>query len=417
MHVTHDIAGVPVGELVRRFGTPLYVYSQAVIEARIAQLKSRFSVIRYAQKANPHLAVLSLMRRHGIVVDAVSAGEIRRALRAGYDPTEVVYTADLFDQPTLGLVRAYPIPVNCGSPDMIRQYAEARPGGALILRVNPGFGHGHSNKTNTGGPSSKHGIWHEDLDACLRTADELGLVVRGLHLHIGSGTSFEHLAKVADAMERLADGRDLELISAGGGLPVPYRPGEEEIDLDRYRDIWEEHRRRIERRIGHPVQLEIEPGRYLVADAGWLVARIWAVKRTPAFTFYVVDTGFHHLVRPAMYGAYHPMSLCPADGRELDGTRPVVVAGPLCESGDVFTQDEGGIVTSQELPKARVGDYLVIHKAGAYGRAMASNYNSQPYPAEVWIDGGRAEIVTPRQKLDDVIGHESVPEALAPAGV
>lgn len=412
MTVTHTIEGVEVQELARRFGTPLYVYSRRVLEERIALLRTYFPLIRYAQKANPHLAILRLMHKHGILVDAVSAGEIRRAFRAGYQARDVVYTADVFDQATLGLVREYPIPVNCGSPDMIAQYASVRPGGSVILRVNPGFGHGHSRKTDTGGPGSKHGIWHEDLEAAVRMAHQHGLRVRGLHMHIGSGTNFKHLAKVAHAMEACCNLAEIELISAGGGLPVPYRPEEEEIDLAHYRAVWEVHRQRISAKLGRSVDLEIEPGRYLVCDAGWLVARIWAIKRTSAFTFYLVDTGFHHLVRPVMYGAYHPISICPADGRLLNDTQPVAIAGPLCESGDVFTQEEGGVVVTRELPVAAVGDYLVLHKAGAYGKAMASNYNSHPYPAEVWIDQGTTELITPRQRLDEVIGKEQIPEAL-----
>jgi diaminopimelate decarboxylase len=210
-------------------------------------------------------------------------------------------------------------------------------------------------------------------------------------------------------MVALDAGSEIKTISAGGGLPTPYRPTDVRIDLDRYREIWEEHRKRFEQKIGHSVELEIEPGRYLVAEAGYLVARIWAVKKTPSFLFYLVDTGFNHLIRPAMYGAYHPMSVCPADGREIEESAPVVVAGPLCESGDVFTQEAGGVVTTQDLPKAEVGDYLVIGCAGAYGRTMASNYNSHPFPAEVWLDDGNATLITPRQNLEALFADERIP--------
>ena len=412
MNVIQEIAGVSLSDLGRRWGTPLYIYGRQAIENRIEELTSRFPIVRFAQKANPHLAILNLMRSRGVVVDAVSTGEIHRAFRAGYKPSEIVYTADVFDDSAVNLLKVHPVPVNCGSPDMIRQFAEFRPGGAVTLRVNPGFGHGHSRKTDTGGPSSKHGIWFEEIPECVRMANALGLKVNGLHMHIGSGSDFEHLSRVGEAMARLDAGRDIETISAGGGLPTPYREEDERIDLDEYFAVWESHRKEIESKLGHPVHLEIEPGRYLVAEAGWLVARIRAIKKTSDFCFYLVDSGFNHLARPVMYGAYHPMSICPEDGRSISDSQPVVVAGPLCESGDVFTQEEGGVVVSRDLPVAEVGDLLVILCAGAYGRAMASNYNSHPFPAEVWIENGIDTLITPRQEFDEVIGRESVPESL-----
>lgn len=407
--IRNEIDGAPVTELADQFGTPFYAYHKQTIETRIRELTSRFSAVRYAQKANPHLAILDLARRNGLLVDAVSAGEIRRARKAGFEVDWIMYTADVFDDRALEVLRNVPVPVNCGSTDMILQFAELRPGGSLTLRINPGFGHGHSRKTDTGGPSSKHGIWFEELSDCLRIAEECGVAVEGLHMHIGSGSDFDHLSKVGDAMVALDAGSQIKTISAGGGLPTPYRPTDVRIDLDRYREIWEEHRRKFEEKIGHSVQLEIEPGRFLVAESGFLVTRIWAVKKTPAFKFYLVDSGFNHLIRPAMYGAYHPMSICPADGRLRGGVGPVAVAGPLCESGDVFTQEEGGVITTQDLPEAKVGDYLVIGCAGAYGRTMASNYNSHPFPAEVWLDEGSAELITPRQSLDALFAEERIP--------
>lgn len=409
MNQTMEIAGAPVAALAARYGTPFYCYDAAVFQERIDRIKSRFPIVRYAQKANPHLAVLDLMRRNGVRVDAVSAGEIHRALRVGFPAEEIVYTADVFDDRAVEVVREHPIQVNCGSPDMIRQFAEIRPGGELFLRINPGFGHGHSRKTDTGGPSSKHGVWWEEVGECVALAKSLGVRIHGLHMHIGSGSNFEHLSKVAHAMAETEAGADIRVISAGGGLPIPYRPTDSPIDLDRYFEVWNGQRREIEKRLGHEVELEIEPGRYLSAEAGFLVAKIWAIKKTSDFTFYLVDAGFNHLVRPAMYGAYHRISVCAADGRTLEGVQPTVVAGPLCESGDVFTQEEGGVVVTQELPVARVGDLIVIHDAGAYGRAMASNYNSHPYPAEVWIENGKDCLITPRQTLDEVIGGERLP--------
>jgi diaminopimelate decarboxylase len=183
----------------------------------------------------------------------VSAGEIRRALAAGYQPgnlehPEIMFTADLFDAESLELVVEHNIPVNCGSPDMIDQLGAVAPGREITLRINPGFGHGHSQKTNTGGEGSKHGIWHTQIDGCKQRAANHGLVITGLHMHIGSGTDMHHLSQVCEAMERIAKevGPTLHTISAGGGLPTPYREGDERVDLAQYFALWDATRKGLE---------------------------------------------------------------------------------------------------------------------------------------------------------------------------
>jgi len=414
-----EIAGVAVTDIARRFGTPTFAYDAATIAERVRSL-SRFDVVRYAQKACSNIAVLDLVRREGGLVDATSAGELHRAFAAGYvaegDPPPVVYTADIFDRDSLDLVVARGVHVNCGSTEMIDQYAARVGKGDVTLRINPGFGHGHSRKTNTGGDHSKHGIWHEDLPEVLGRSAGLGIRVSGLHVHIGSGSDLEHLSQVCDAMEKLARqvGPQLESISAGGGLPVPYKAGDPTMDVDAYFKLWDAARRRVEAALGHPVRLEIEPGRYLVADSGFLIAEVRATKRMGANRFCLVDAGFNNLVRPAMYGSWHPMGIAPADGSM---TAPLqdsplteyVVGGPLCESGDIFTQGDDGLVCHVRLPEVHVGDYLVIGVAGAYGFSMSSNYNSKPMAAEVLVRGGEAVLVRARQSLDDLIRGEIIP--------
>ena len=409
-----DVFGVPAAEIARRFGTPTYVYEAETIGRRVADLRA-FDLVRYAQKANSSLAVLDVVRRAGAMVDAVSVGEAKRAIAAGYslgqDPPEIVYTADIFDRDSLEFVVQAQLPCNCGSADMIDQLGARMPGVPIILRVNPGFGHGHSRKTNTGGDHSKHGIWHERLGEALGRAAALGMPVAGLHMHIGSGTDMEHLGQVAGAMEAAAQkvGPKLETISAGGGLPVAYKAGQPGVDLDAYFRLWDAARKRLEAAFGHALRLEIEPGRYLVAEAGALVAEVRAVKRVGGNTFVLLDAGFNNLARPILYGSYHPMALVPMDG---DFNRPemdVVVGGPLCESGDIFTQDEGGYVGTRRLPEARVGDLLLIERAGAYGFAMGSNYNGKPLAAEVLVRGGRPTLCRARQGFEDLVRGEVIP--------
>ena len=413
--VRTEIAGVPVHELAQEFGTPTFIYDAAKIVERVEDLAA-FDVVRYAQKACSNLAVVDLVRRHGALVDCVSGGEIHRALKAGYsptgDPSPIVYTADIFDHVALDLVVQHDIHVNCGSPDMIDQLGQRVTDREITLRINPGFGHGHSQKTNTGGEQSKHGIWHEQLPECVKRAERCGLKVTGLHVHIGSGTDLEHLAQICGAMEKLANtvGPQIMSISTGGGLPIPYQAGETHIDINAYFALWDTSRKRLEDAFGHPVRLEIEPGRFIVGESGFLIAEIRAVKQMGGNTFYVVDAGFNNLARPILYGAYHPLSIAPKDGQDRP-LQDVVVGGPLCESGDIFTQSEGGYVAKRSLPQAHVGEHLVIECAGAYGFVMGSNYNSRPLAAEVLIDNGQPHLVRRRQTFEDLTRGESIPAA------
>jgi diaminopimelate decarboxylase len=204
-------------------------------------------------------------------------------------------------------------------------------------------------------------------------------------------------------------GRDVRSISAGGGLPIPYRPKDASLDVGAFFARWDAARRDIERQLGHAVQLEVEPGRFLVADAGWLIAEVRAAKSMGKNDFVLVNAGFDNLARPAMYGSHHEMSVIRRDGTLAGGPRtPAVVGGPLCESGDVFTQEEGGLVVPRDLPRASVGDWLVFHDTGAYGAAMASNYNTRTLAPEVLIDGDDVRLIRRRQTLEELLALEEI---------
>lgn len=401
--------------LPAEFGCPVWVYDAQIVREKIAALH-QFDVVRFAQKACSNIHILSLMREQGVKVDSVSLGEIERALTAGFDPKTdpdaVVFTADVIDDATLARVHELQVPVNAGSVDMLEQLGQVSPGHRVWLRVNPGFGHGHSQKTNTGGENSKHGIWYADMPAALEVLQRYSLKLVGIHMHIGSGVDYGHLEQVCGAMVRqVVDfGQDLEAISAGGGLSIPYREGEEAIDTDHYYGLWSAARDQIAAHLGHAVKLEIEPGRFLVAEAGVLVAQVRSVKEMGSRHFVLIDAGFNDLMRPSMYGSYHHITALAADGRDLTHAprRETVVAGPLCESGDVFTQQEGGKVETRALPEVKPGDYLVLHDTGAYGASMSSNYNSRPLLPEVLFDNGKARLIRRRQTIQELLALELV---------
>ncbi|EOC8682443.1 diaminopimelate decarboxylase [Enterobacter roggenkampii] len=401
--------------LPAEFGCPVWVYDAQIVREKIAALH-QFDVVRFAQKACSNIHILRLMREQGVKVDSVSLGEIERALVAGYDPKAdsdaIVFTADVIDDATLARVHELQIPVNAGSVDMLEQLGQVSPGHRVWLRVNPGFGHGHSQKTNTGGENSKHGIWYADMPAALEVLQRYNLKLMGIHMHIGSGVDYGHLEQVCGAMVRqVVDfGQDLEAISAGGGLSIPYREGEEAIDTDHYYGLWSAARDQIAAHLGHAVKLEIEPGRFLVAEAGVLVSQVRSVKEMGSRHFVLIDAGFNDLMRPSMYGSYHHITALAADGRDLTQAPRVetVVAGPLCESGDVFTQQEGGKVETRALPEVKPGDYLVLHDTGAYGASMSSNYNSRPLLPEVLFDNGKARLIRRRQTIQELLALELI---------
>jgi diaminopimelate decarboxylase len=401
--------------LPAEFGCPVWVYDAQIVREKIAALH-QFDVVRFAQKACSNIHILRLMREQGVKVDSVSLGEIERALAAGFDPKTdpdaIVFTADLIDDATLARVHELQIPVNAGSVDMLEQLGQVSPGHRVWLRVNPGFGHGHSQKTNTGGENSKHGIWYADMPAALEVLQRYDLKLVGIHMHIGSGVDYGHLEQVCGAMVRqvIDFGQDLEAISAGGGLSIPYREGEEAIDTDHYYGLWSAARDNVAAHLGHPVKLEIEPGRFLVAESGVLVAQVRSVKEMGSRHFVLIDAGFNDLMRPSMYGSYHHISALAADGRDLTNAPRIdtVVAGPLCESGDVFTQQEGGKVETRALPDVKPGDYLVLHDTGAYGASMSSNYNSRPLLPEVLFDNGKARLIRRRQTIQELLALELV---------
>ena len=387
-----DLTAENLLRLPAEFGCPVWVYDAQIIRRQIAALK-QFDVVRFAQKACSNIHILRLMREQGVKVDSVSLGEIERALAAGYNPQthpdDIVFTADVIDQATLERVSELQIPVNAGSVDMLDQLGQVSPGHRVWLRVNPGY---------------------TDLPAALDVIQRHHLQLVGIHMHIGSGVDYAHLEQVCGAMVRqvLEFGQDLQAISAGGGLSVPYQQGEEAVDTEHYYGLWNAAREQIARHLGHPVKLEIEPGRFLVAQAGVLITQVRSVKQMGSRHFVLVDAGFNDLMRPAMYGSYHHISALAAEGRSLEHAPTVetVVAGPLCESGDVFTQQEGGNVETRALPEVKAGDYLVLHDTGAYGASMSSNYNSRPLLPEVLFDNGQARLIRRRQTIEELLALE-----------
>ncbi len=412
--------------LAAQAGTPFWLYDAAVIRQRIAAMRDITSTpgiqARFAMKACPATKVLAEMVKGGIWIDAVSGNEALRALAAGHpagnEPPVVCFTADVFRDNALEVVMQHQLLPNIGSPAMIAQLKAAGWKGPISIRVNPGFGHGHVNSCDTGGPSSKHGVWHQDLAPVLTAAKEAGFPVTMIHAHIGSGPQIDeligNLARLADEFcTLLPQLPDLTAVSLGGGIPHNYRDPLATVPWDRLKTLFAECREKLCRAAGRELRLEIEPGRSYVAPACCLVATVNDVKQTrknekgEGATFAMVDAGFVDLVRPAMYGSFHRISVVPAPGRAPSAEADIVVAGPLCESGDVFTRDDQELLQPRRLPTPAIGDLLVLHDAGAYGYAMSSNYNSIGKAPQLWLEpDGTIEVISRRENLEDILKAE-----------
>jgi diaminopimelate decarboxylase len=415
--------GVDLRWIAERVGTPFYLYDAQRLQARIEHIVALTAApglqARYAMKACSARRVLERMCAHHIWIDAVSGNEVLRAQAAGYSLNatvpEVLLTSDVFRDNALEVICAHGVLPNLGSPGMLQQLVAAGYRGAIALRLNPGFGHGHMQSCDTGGPSSKHGIWFEDVLSVAQEAEHLDLPIVLLHAHVGSGPAAEEfLANMQRLVDFFADHvkayPHLQAVNLGGGLPYPYRPESTAIDLQRFARLLQHAQERFSRQLGRSVRLEIEPGRYCVASAACVVTRITDIKRTasnekgPGQTFVMVDAGFCDLVRPAMYGAFHRISVWQATADAP--CEPVVLAGPLCESGDVFTRDSAEFLQPRPLPQARPGDLVLIHDAGAYGTTMSSNYNSLGRAPQVWVENGTPYLMSRRETFADIVHTE-----------
>jgi diaminopimelate decarboxylase len=411
-------------ELAADHDTPLYVQDLDRVRENCARLRDAFpnADVRYAVKAHTGRAVLEAVRDAGLDAECASAGEVDRALAAGFGGDRLHYTAvnpparDL--NYVVGVAEAESdLTVTVGAVDTLDRLAERGYDGRICVRVNPGVGAGHHEKVRTGG-AAKFGIPYDRAVAATREAAERFEAV-GIHAHAGSGIDAEQLDSHRELVARLGDlartlaeptddetpAVDIEYVDIGGGFDVPYEEDEPPLDLPAVADATRE----AVAPLPAEVDLAIEPGRYVVADAGVLLTRVNTVKPTPEERVVGVDAGMTDLLRPAMYDAYHPIrnlgGAAGAPAPEKREATPVTVAGPICETGDTFCNDRA-------LADPSRGDLLAIGITGAYGYEMATQYNSRPRPAEVAIDDGAAMIVRRRENLSDLTTVERKAEGM-----
>lgn len=417
------IAGVPVARLIEEFGSPLYVYDRSAIDRQIERIRGAFARLPlqpfYAAKANSNLTILRIIASHGFGCDAVSPGEVFLARKAGFPPERIWFTCSNVSDRDLLLLSDPEVVINVNSMSEVDRVIALQLPNPIALRVNPDVGAGHHRDVVTGGFGVKFGLEIAQLADARMMAADAGLTVVGLHAHIGSGVNeVRPLLESARTLVALADDfPGLRWLNFGGGMGVPYRPGDAEFPIDEYG-------RELEGVAGPCLKKRgltaiVEPGRYVVAGAGVLLSTVTAWKISGGFIWVGCDTGFNHLVRPSRYGAYHHIVNATRgddswlrdrmSGDPYDFDSGAVVAGNICESGDVFTR-EGDDQKPRRLAPTHVGDVLAFCDAGAYGFSMASHYNARLLPAEVLVDGDEAVLIRARQTFEELLaGQEDVP--------
>jgi diaminopimelate decarboxylase len=412
----HFLTHEHIQTLRAEFGTPVYVYDQKQLETAAREVlafpNAYGLTARYAMKALPTAAIVQILSGKGLHIDASSGFEAERALLAGVPPERIQISAQELPLNLKGLVERGVL-FNACSLEQLDAYGRLFPGREVSVRINPGLGTGHNNRTNTGGPASSFGIWHEHLDRVRALQGQLDLRITRMHTHIGSGgdpQAWKHCARLALAIAaRLPDVVRLNL---GGGFKVGRMPDEASANLseignallDDFRDFAKVH--------GRELHLEIEPGTYLVAGAGAIVASVSDVVDTGSdgYTFAKVDTGMTEFLRPNLYGAQHPIALFPADPGATRDEIDLLIAGHCCESGDMLTPAPGDPegLAPRRLTRPVTGDSIVIGGAGAYCSGLAaSHYNSFPQAPEVLLTpNGDFRLIRQRQTLEQILCNE-----------
>lgn len=405
------IGGKSTVEIAEEFGTPVYVTDEARLRENYRNIYNAFSrfmdtKIHYACKANTSLAILTILEQEGAGIDAVSIGEVMTCLKAGFTPDRIMYTGVNVSDAELKQVSDLGVLINLDSVSEMERLAKIAPGHPVSFRITPGVGSGHGAKVITGNKGAKFGIPLDEVMQTYARAKELGFDIRGIHAHIGSGGQvvepfMDMIEVLIDIVNDLKEDLDIELefIDMGGGIGVPYKPNEEEMDVG-------ELAMNITDMIMENTDVKtiiVEPGRYIVCDTTVLLARVNDVKDAGTKKYVGTDAGFNTLIRPAMYDSYHYVALANKFGKAC--TDKFDVVGPICESGDYLAHD-------RVLPDPMEGDIVAVYNAGAYGFSMSSNYNSRPLCAEVLVNDGVAELIREPETIEEMWRHQRVPERL-----
>lgn len=401
-------------KIAAEFSTPCYVYDEAAL---IAQAKKALAfpnafglTARFAMKASSNAAILKLFNSLGLHIDASSAYEVQRAMRAGIEPSHISLSSQQLPD-NLAELNALGVKYNACSLLQLEEFGKANPNAEVGVRINPGLGSGGTKRTNVGGPASSFGIWYEYIPQIFDVAKKYGLKIVRIHTHIGSGSDPLVWQKVAqmslDTVERFPD---VTILNMGGGYKVGRMDYEKSTDLQTVGKPVAELVAKFAEKTGRKLHFEIEPGTFLMANCAAVLCKVQDMCDTGSegYKFLKLDTGMTDILRPSIYGAQHPISILQKipDSREDE----YIVSGHCCESGDILTPDVGdpeGLLP-RKMAKANIGDFCIIDGAGAYCASMCTlNYNSYPAAPEVMLKSdGSLKLMRKRQTLAQIIQNE-----------
>jgi diaminopimelate decarboxylase len=399
---TYTIQGIPVTKLAEQFGTPLYIYDGDKITSQIQRLKNAFAGtrvrVKYAAKALTTLSILRLIRKAGAEIEVVSLEEAQLALKAGFLSSEITFTPSGVHFSEIDEAVASGFSVNIDNLSALKKFGEKF--GSTYgcgIRINPHIMAGGNLKISTGHSNSKFGISIEQLSSIVSLVNEYNIPVNGLHIHTGSDITdanvFLQMAEVLfDAAKQFPA---LKFIDFGSGFKVAYKEGDKVTDIEELGAKLSTAFNAFCQRYGKPLELWIEPGKFVVSESGTFIVETNVVKKTAATTFVGVNSGLNHLIRPMMYDAYHHIENISNPSGPL---HTYSVVGYICET-DTFGSE-------RQLNEVREGDILAMRNAGAYCFSMSSNYNSRLKPAEVLVLNGEARLIREREKFEDLLNHQ-----------
>lgn len=389
--------GIDPLELADEYGCPLYVYDSAIMERQYKRMERAFEVpkmkINYACKALSNISILKLFRSFGAGLDTVSVQEVELGLKAGFDPQDIIYTPNCVSIEEIEEAVEHGVRINIDNISILEQFGQIHPEVPVCIRINPHIMAGGNVKTSVGHIDSKFGISIHQMPLVHRVIEATGLKVEGVHMHTGSDildarvflAGAEILLNVAESFE------DLEYIDFGSGFKVAYKEGDIATDLEELGERLSGRFNEFCENYGRPLTLMFEPGKFLVSESGYFLARVNVVKQTTSTVFAGLDSGLNHMIRPMFYNAYHKIVNL---SRPVGKARIYTVVGYICET-DTF-----GV--NRKITEVHEGDILCMHNAGAYCFSMASNYNSRFRPAEVLVHKGQAHLIRRRETMEDL---------------
>ena len=398
MNNSFELTRQQIEELAERYGTPLYLYDEKTLRSRCREMRQLVSYPHfkpnYSAKANSNIELLRIIRSEGFSVDAMSSGEIVMELEAGFTPEEILFVSNNVSLEELTFAVQRGITVSVDSLSQLEIFGKHFPGEQVAVRINPGVGTGHHKKVVTGG-KSKFGIMLSELGEIKSLAALYQLHIIGLNMHIGSlfleGSTY--LEAVNELLNAAKEFTMLKFIDFGGGFGVPYH-GEDRLDLEKMSESLNELIEKfVEEYPNKELKFMIEPGRYVVAECGLLIGKVHSVKVNYGEKYVGTDIGMNVLMRPALYDAYHGITVFHDSVEE----ERVTVVGNICETGDVIAKD-------RLLPRMAVGDFIGVETAGAYGYSMSSNYNARLRPAEVLLQADQTfRLIRKRDTLEELV--------------